>query len=101
MIASIIIVILALLFGGLSIFVQFIKDGKRRRRVEDIASIPAAFAFLGTIAWLMTRYHRLDGLGVSPLALWLALTFFLVIPSGTYIFSPAYRDAARFTRRPR
>ena len=101
MIASIIIVILALLFGGLSIFTQFIKEGKRRRWVEDIVSIPAAFAFLGTIAWLMSRVHRLDDLGVSQLALWLALVFFLVIPSATYVFSPAYRDAARFARRPR
>jgi hypothetical protein len=101
MIASIIIILLALLFGGLSIFVQFIKDGKRRRWVEDIISIPAAFAFFGTIAWLMSHYRSLDDLGVPPLALWLALAFFLVIPSATYIFSPAYRDAARFTCRPR
>jgi hypothetical protein len=85
----------------LSIFTQFIKEGKRRRWVEDIVSIPAAFASFGTIAWLMTRYHRLDDLGVSPLALWLAFVFFLVIPSVTYIFSPAYRDTAQFARRPR
>ena len=93
MFASIIIVTLAILFGSLSIFVQYIKDPDRRKRIEDIVSIPAALALLGTIAWLMSHAHHLDDLGVSSITLGMAITFFLLIPAVTYIFSPAFKDA--------
>jgi hypothetical protein len=98
MIASIVIVILAFLFGSLSIFTQYTKNQERRRKIEGALSIPATLAFLGVIAWLMSHAHHLYP-GVSPFALILALTFFLLVPAVTYIFSPASRDAARSSRR--
>jgi len=55
MFASIIIIILAILFGSLSIFVQYIKDPERRKKIEDFVSIPAALALFGAIAWLMSQ----------------------------------------------
>jgi len=100
MFASIIIVILAVLFGSLSIFVQYIKDPERRKKIEDAVSIPAALALFGAIAWLMPNAHHLDDLGVSPLALGMALVFFLIIPAVTYIFSPAFKDAGNEDSRP-
>jgi len=101
MIASIVIVILAFLFGSLSIFAQYIKDSKRRKQIVDAMSMPATLAFFGVIAWLMSHAHHLYDLGVSPFALILALTFFLFVPAGTYIFSPASRHTARSSRRSR
>jgi 2-methylisocitrate lyase-like PEP mutase family enzyme len=92
MIASIAIVILAVLLGSLSIFAQYTKDRERRKKIERAVSIPAALALYSTIAWLMSHAHQLDDLGVSTLALVLALVFFLLIPAVTYIFSPAFKD---------
>jgi hypothetical protein len=101
MIASIVIVILAFLFGSLSVFAQYIKNQERRKKIEGAISIPATLAFFGIITWLMSHVHHLYDLGVSPFALLLALTFFLFVPAVTYIFSPANRDAARSSRRSR
>ena len=99
MLASIVIVILAVLFGSLSIFAQYTKDQNRRRRIEGAVSIPAALALFGAIFWLMSHAHQLDELGVSPVTLGVALVFFLLIPAVTYIFSPANSDAARSSVR--
>ena len=93
MFASIIIVILAVLFGSLSIFTQYTKDRERRKKIEGVVSIPAAIALFGTISWLMTNAHHLEDLGVSPITLFMAVLFFLLIPAVTYIFSPAFKDA--------
>ena len=101
MIASIVIVILAVLFGSLSIVAQYTKDRDSRRNIESVASIPAGLALYGIIAWLMSHAHQLDDLGVSPITLGVALVFFLLIPAVTYIFSPASRDAARSSNRSR
>lgn len=101
MIASIVIVILAFLFGSLSIFAQYIKNQAHRKKIEGAISIPATLTFFGIIAWLMSHVHHLYDLGVSPFVLILALTFFLLVPAVTYIFSPASRDAARSSRRSR
>ena len=100
MFASIIIVILGILFGGLSIFAQYTKDRERRKKINGAVSIPAALALYGTISWLMSHAHHLDDLGVSPLALVMALAFFLLIPAVTYLFSPALDDASDDSRRP-
>jgi hypothetical protein len=100
MFASIVIVILAILFGGLSIFAQYTKDRKRRKKIDGAASIPAGLALYGTISWLMSHAHHLDDLGVSPLALMIALVFFLLIPAVTYMFSPALKDAGDDYCRP-
>jgi hypothetical protein len=99
MLASIVIVILAVLFGSLSIFVQYTKDCEHRKKIKGALSIPAAFALYGTLAWLMSHAHRLGDLGVSTLALVLALVFFLLIPAVTYIFSPAFKGASDDSRR--
>ena len=93
MFASIVIVILGILFGSLSIFTQYTKDRERRKRIEGVVSIPAVFALFGTISWLMSHAHHLDELGVSILSLMMALVFFVLIPAVTYIFSPAFKDA--------
>ncbi len=93
MFASIVIVILGILFGSLSIFAQYTKDRERRKRIEGVVSIPAVFALFGTISWLMSNAHHLDELGVTPFALMAALVFFVLIPAVTYIFSPAFKDA--------
>ena len=100
MFASIVIVILAVLFGSLSIFAQFTKNRERRKKIDGAASIPAGLALYGTISWLMSHAHHLDDLGVSPLALVIALMFFLLIPAVTYVFSPAFKDAGDDSRRP-
>ena len=93
MFASIVIVILGILFGSLSIFAQYTKDRERRKRIEGVVSIPAVFALFGTISWLMSHAHHLDELGVSLFALMMALVFFVLTPAVTYIFSPAFKDA--------
>ena len=93
MFASIVIVILGILFGSLSIFAQYTKDRERRKRIEGVVSIPAVFALFGTISWLMSHAHHLDELGVSLFTLMMALVFFVLIPAVTYIFSPAFKDA--------
>ena len=93
MFASIVIVILGILFGSLSIFTQYTKDRERRRKMEGAVSIPAVFALFGTISWLMSHAHHLDELGVSLFTLMMALVFFVLIPAVTYIFSPAFKDA--------
>ena len=100
MIVSIVIVILAVLFGSLSIVAQYTKDRDRRRNIESVASIPAGLALYGIIAWLMSHAHHLNDLGVSTLALVLAFVFFLLVPAVTYIFSPAFKDASDDSRRP-
>ena len=93
MFASIVIIILGILFGSLSIFAQYVKDRERRKRIEGALSIPAVLALFGTISWLMSHAHHLEELGVSPFALMMALVFFVLIPAVTYIFSPAFKDA--------
>ena len=93
MFASIVIVILGILFGSLSIFTQYTKNRERRKRIEGVVSIPAVFALFGTISWLMSHAHHLDELGVSLFTLMMALVFFVLIPAVTYIFSPAFKDA--------
>lgn len=93
MFASIVIVILGILFGSLSIFAQYTKDRERRKKIEGVVSIPAVLALFGTISWLMSHAHHLDDLGVSIFALMIALAFFVLIPAVTYIFSPAFKDA--------
>ena len=93
MFASIVIVILGIVFGSLSIFTQYTKNRERRKRIEGVVSIPAVFALFGTISWLMSHAHHLDELGVSILSLMMALVFFVLIPAVTYIFSPAFKDA--------
>lgn len=100
MIASIVIVILGILFGILSILAQYTKDRERRKKINGTVSIPAAITLYGTISWLMSHAHHLDDLGVSPLALVMALAFFLLIPAVTYVFSPAFKDAGNDSRRP-
>ena len=100
MIASIIIVILAVLFGSLSIFAQYTKNRERRKKIEGAVSIPAAPTLYGTLTWLMSHAHHLNDLSVSTLALVLAFVFFLLIPALTYIFSPAFKDASDDSRRP-
>ena len=93
MFASIVIVILGVLFGSLSILTQYTKNRERRKRIEGALSIPAVLALFGTISWLMSHAHHLDDLGVSPITLMMALAFFVLIPAVTYIFSPAFKDA--------
>ena len=100
MFASIVIVILAVLIGSLSIFAQYTKDRERRKKIEGAVSIPAALAMYCTISWLMSHARHLNDLGVSTLALVLAFVFFLLIPTLTYIFSPAFKDASDDSRRP-
>ena len=73
MIASMVCVILAVLFGSLSIVAQYTKDRDSRRNIESVASIPAGLALYGIIAWLMSHAHQLDDLGVSPITLGVAL----------------------------
>jgi heme A synthase len=92
MLASIVIVILAVLFGSLSIITQYTKDRERRKKIERAVSIPAALALYGLISWLMSHAHQLDDLGVLPVTLGVALVFFLLIPAVTYIFSQAFKD---------
>ena len=93
MFASIVIVILGIVFGSLSILTQYTKNRERRKRIEGALSIPAVLALFGTISWLMSHAHHLDDLGVSPITLMMALAFFVLIPAVTYIFSPAFKDA--------
>jgi hypothetical protein len=93
MFASIVIVILGIVFGSLSILTQYTKNRERRKRIEGALSIPAVLALFGTISWLMSNTHHLDDLGVSMFALMMALVFFVLIPAVTYIFSPAFKDA--------
>jgi len=93
MFASIVIVILGIVFGSLSILTQYTKNRERRKRIEGALSIPAVLALFGTISWLMSHAHHLDELGVSPFTLMMALAFFVLIPAVTYIFSPAFKDA--------
>ncbi len=100
MFASIIIVLLALLFGSLSIFAQYTKDHARREKLVRVVSIPAGLALYGSISWLMRHAHRLDELNVSPITLMIALAFFILIPAVTYIFSPAFKDAEDNLRQP-
>lgn len=101
MLASIVIVILAVLLGSLSIVAQYTKNREHRKKIEATASMPAVLALYGTIAWLMFHAHQLDDLGVSPFVLILAIVFFLFVPAVAYIFSPAKRDAARDSSRSR
>jgi vacuolar-type H+-ATPase subunit I/STV1 len=98
MFASITIVILAVLFGSLSIFVQYTKDRERRQKIDRVVSIPAGLAMFGAIFWIMSHAHHLDELGISPLALGMAPVFLLLIPTVTYVFSPAFKDAGADSR---
>lgn len=100
MFASIIIVLLALLFGSLSIIAQYTKDQTRREKLARVVSIPAGLALYGSISWLMRNAHHLDELHVSSFTLFLALAFFVLIPAATFIFSPAFKDAGTDPRQP-
>ena len=100
MFASIVIVILGILFGSLSILTQYTKNRERRKRIEGALSIPAVLALFGTISWLMSHAHHLDELGVSLFTLIMALVFFVLIPAVTYIFSPAFKDAEDASSQP-
>ncbi|MCX6056903.1 MAG: hypothetical protein NTW69_01965 [Chloroflexi bacterium] len=84
MFASIVIVILGIVFGSLSILTQYTKNRERRKRIEGALSIPAVLALFGTISWLMSNAHHLDDLGVSPITLMMALAFFVLIPAVTW-----------------
>ena len=100
MFASIVIIILGIVFGGLSIFAQYTKDRERRKKINGSVSIPASLALYSTIFWLMFHAHHLADLGISQLALVMALVFFLLIPAVAYVFSPAFKDADDDSRRP-
>jgi uncharacterized membrane protein YhaH (DUF805 family) len=100
MFASIVIVILGILFGSLSIIVQYTKDRERRKKVEGAVLIPAVLALFGVISWLMSHAHHLDDLGVSMFALMMALAFFILIPAVTYPFSPAFKEAGDDPHQP-
>ena len=102
MLASIVIVILAVLLGSLSVINQYTKDRERRKKIECMVSIPAALALYGLMSWLMSHAYQLNDLGVLPVTLGVALVFFLLIPAVTYIFSPAFKDGTEEdSRRPR
>ena len=100
MFASIVIVILGILFGSLSIIIQYTKDRERRTKIEGAVSIPAVLALFGTISWLMSHAHHLDDLGISAFSLMIALAFFVLMPAVTYVFSPAFKDADDDLRQP-
>ncbi len=100
MFASIIIVLLAILFGSLSIIAQYTKDHERRENLVRAVSIPAGLALYGSISWFMRHAHQLDELNVSPFTLLLALAFFILIPAVAFIFSPAFKDSGADYRQP-
>jgi hypothetical protein len=99
MFASITLVILAVLLGSLSIFAQYTKDRERRQKIDRAVSIPAGLVLFGAIFWIMAHAHRLDELRVSPLALGMAPVFLLLIPTVSYVFSPAFKDAGADSHR--
>ena len=86
MFASIVIVILAVLLGGLSIFAQF--TNRERREQLRVLETPAGVIVFATIFWLVQAH-----LDVDALALKIALVAALLIPAATYAFSPARKDA--------
>ena len=97
MFASTTLFILAVLFGSLSIFIQFTKDRERRKMIEGAVSIPAGLVLFGAIVWVMSHAHHLE---IPPCVLVMALVFFLLIPAVTYLFSPAFKDAGDDSPRP-
>ena len=86
MFASTIIVVLAVLLGGLSIFAQF--TNRERREQLRVLETPAGVIVFATIFWLVQAH-----LDVDALALKIALVAALLIPAATYAFSPARKDA--------
>ena len=86
MFASTVIVILAVLLGGLSIFAQF--TNRERREQLRVLETPAGVIVFATIFWLVQAH-----LDVDALALKIALVAALLIPAATYAFSPARKDA--------
>ena len=86
MFASTVIVILAVLLGGLSIFAQF--TNRERREQLRVLETPAGVIVFATIFWLVQAH-----LDVDALALKIALVAALLIPATTYAFSPARKDA--------
>ena len=86
MFASTIIVVLAVLLGGLSIFAQF--TNRERREQLRVLETPAGVIVFATIFWLVQAH-----LDVDVLALKIALVAALLIPAATYAFSPARKDA--------
>ena len=86
MFASIVIVILAVLLGGLSIFAQF--TNRERREQLRVLETPTGAIVFAAIFWLVQAH-----LDVDALALKIALVAALLIPAATYAFSPARKDA--------
>jgi hypothetical protein len=95
MFASTIIVILAILLGGLSIFAQF--TNRERREQLRVLETPAGAIVFATIFWLISQSHHLE---VVSFALKIALVTALLIPAATYAFSPARKDAEGYSRHP-
>ena len=94
MFASITIIVVAILLGGLSIFAQF--TNRERREQLRVLETPAGVIVFATIFWLISQSHHLD---VMSLALKIALVTALLIPATTYAFSPARKDAEGDSRR--
>ena len=88
MFASIVVVVLAILLGGLSIFAQF--TNRERREQLRVLETPAGAIVFATIFWLISQAHHLE---VVSFALKIALVTALLIPAATYAFSPARKDA--------
>jgi len=92
MFASIVVVVLAILLGGLSIFAQF--TNRERREQLRVLETPAGAIVFAAIFWLVQAH-----LDVDALALKIALVAALLIPATTYAFSPARKDAEGDSRR--
>jgi len=84
--ASITIIVLAILLGGLSIFAQF--TNRERREQLRVLETPTGAIVFAAIFWLVQAH-----LDVDALALKIALVAALLIPAATYAFSPARKDA--------
>jgi Mn2+/Fe2+ NRAMP family transporter len=95
MFASTIIVVLAVLLGGLSIFAQF-ANRERREQLRALET-PAGAIVFAAIFWLISQSHHSD---IMSLALKIALVTALFIPAATYAFSPARKDAEGDSRHP-
>jgi len=95
MFASTIIVVLAVLLGGLSIFAQF--TNRERREQLRVLETPAGVIVFVAIFWLISQAHHSD---IMSLALKIALVAALLIPAATYAFSPARKDTEGDSRHP-
>ena len=86
MFASIVVVVMAILLGGLSTFAQF--TNRERREQLRVLETPTGAIVFAAIFWLVQAH-----LDVDALALKIALVAALLIPAATYAFSPARKDA--------